>query len=149
MSQNPTKRLTMGRMLVQRLCSKWLIKSWYWPALCGTFCMYKTSHSTAFQDRIPHTFSAARWFVRTWGGLQRVPFINTLIKKQLRTHKHTKAKRFKLFASLLKPEKNMNKMYLLMHLALLTLTNIPRHMLRRYKSPSSGGRLVWSSLDNP
>jgi hypothetical protein len=32
----------------------------------------------------------------------------------------------------------MNKMYQLMHLSLLTLTNIPRHMFQRCKSPSSG-----------
>jgi hypothetical protein len=43
----------------------------------------------------------------------------------------------------------MNKMFQLMHLYLLTLTDIPRHMFRRCKSPSSGGRLVWSSLNHP
>jgi hypothetical protein len=33
----------------------------------------------------------------------------------------------------------MNKMYQLMHLSLLTLTIIPRHMFRRWKSPSPVG----------
>jgi hypothetical protein len=44
-------------------------------------------------------------------------------------------------------------MYQLMHLPLLTLTDIPRHSFRRCKLPSSGGggggRLMWSSLDHP
>jgi hypothetical protein len=40
-------------------------------------------------------------------------------------------------------------MYQLIHLSLLTLTNIPELMFRHCKSPSSGGRLVWSSLKHP